>query len=173
MLSIWMTIFHSQLQVVRMNSLRSSFINCNLLLTNRVFSRNRLSKNILTIKRSSKAIIYHHHLSSRNNRSSLNEWISFNARINNSWRRSLFKFIVDFIDLCRGLIFCFAFLSFLPYTAWFSWFWRRRVSFGVFSRIMKRKRVLSRFVIWFIICLRLNGLLLLCWNIWLWAHCHV
>ena len=157
-----------------MHSLRSSLFNCNLrLFTNRVFSRNRLSKNIRIVLRSSKAVIDHDHLSSRHHRGCLYEWICFDARINNSWARSLFEFIVYFINFCGGLIFCFTFLSLLLYAVWFSRFWGRRLSFWVFRGIMKRKRVFPWFVIWLVISLWLDCLLLLCWYIRLRTYSHV
>ena len=169
-----MTILHSQLQIIRMHSLRSSLFYWNLLLfAYRVFSWNRLRKNIRIVLRSSKAVIDHDHLSSRHNMGCLYKWVCLNARVNHSWARSLFEFIVNFVDFCGGLIFCFTFLSLLLYAVWFSRFWGRRLSFWVFRGIMERKRIFPWFIIWIVISLRLDCLLLLSWYIRLWTYSHV
>lgn len=157
-----------------MYRLRSSFINCDLLLfANRVLSWYRLGKNIRIILRRPKTIIYHDHLGSWHHRSCLNEGVCFKAGINNSWAWSLFEFIVNFIYFWGGLIFCFTFLSFLFDAAWFSGFWRRWFSLCVFRGVMKWKRVFLWFVIGIIVSLWLDSLLLLCWYVRLRTNCHI
>lgn len=134
------------------------------LIGNWIFSRHRLCEYICLVLRSSKAVIDHDHLSSRNYWDCLHEWIRFNRWIYNCWWRSLFEIVVYFIYSCGRLILLRFCLSTFRVDLLTLFHFRIR-SLWIWSCVLKRKWILLSFI-WRLL---LNSDLF-CWNVRLWNH---
>ena len=119
---------HPQSRLVRLHSRRS-------LVCYRILSWHRLGKHIrhILISRSSETIIYHDHLCSRDRL--LLKRVCFQTWMNDCRRRSFSDSVSNIVDFGWRLILCPAFLTFLF----------RKLSFWIFSRIMKSEGRLSFF----------------------------
>ena len=131
----------------------------------RIFSWNRLCEHICLVLRSSKTVIYHYHLSSRDYWNCLHKRVCFKWRIYNSWWGSLFEVIFNLINFWWGLILllslCFSTFR-IDFITLFQ-FWVR--SLWIRSSILKCKWIFLPFF-W---RLMLNCDLF-CWNIRFWNH---